>query len=97
MNTLIKAVNQEFKLFVQNGVIKIRESVKPSLWNYCNGKKNLADMVTGFPFSLSIEEVFMVGGTCLFRRCKWTNLMYKRKSKIRNTPKNDTTFITESI
>ena len=36
----IKAVNQEFKLFVQNRVIKIRESVKPSLWNYCNTKEN---------------------------------------------------------
>ena len=40
----IKAVNQEFKLFVQNRVIKIRQSVKPSLWNYCNTKENPADI-----------------------------------------------------
>ena len=44
----IKAVNQEFILFVQNRVIKIRESVKPSLWNYCNTKENPADITTRF-------------------------------------------------
>ena len=50
----IKAVNQEFKLFVQNRVIKIRESVKPSLWNYCNTKGNPVGIITRFrPHDLS--------------------------------------------
>ena len=40
--------DREFKLFVQNRVVKIRESVKPSLWNYCNTKENPADIITRF-------------------------------------------------
>ena len=31
---------------MQNRVIKIRESVKPSLWNYCNTKENPTDIIT---------------------------------------------------
>ena len=55
----IKAVNQEFKLFAQNRVIKTRESVKPSLWNYCNTKERPADIITRF---LMIYRVIQYGG-----------------------------------
>ena len=34
----IRAVNQEFKLLVQNRVIRIRENVNASLWRYCDIK-----------------------------------------------------------
>ena len=58
----IKAVNQEFKLFVQKRVIKIRKSVKPSLWNYCNTKENPADIITRFrPHDLSSNSLWWEG------------------------------------
>ena len=40
------AVNQEFKLFVQNRVIKIRENVNIYLWRYCGTEENPADIIT---------------------------------------------------
>ena len=57
----IKGVNQEFKLFVQNRAIKIRQSVKPSLWSYCNTKENPADIITRL-FVLMIYRVILYGG-----------------------------------
>ena len=47
----IRAVNQEFRFFVQNRVIKIRENVNPSLWRYCDTKENPADIITRFSSS----------------------------------------------
>ena len=58
----IKAVNQEFKSFVQNRVIKILEIVKPSLWNYCNTKENPGDIITRFrPHDLSSNSLWREG------------------------------------
>ena len=39
----IRAFNQEFRLFVQNRFIKIRENVNASLWRYCDTKENPSD------------------------------------------------------
>ena len=44
----INAVNKIFELFVKNGVIKIWENLKPFLWNYCNTKDILVDIITRF-------------------------------------------------
>ena len=42
------AVNQEFRLFVQNRVIKIRENVHISLWRYCGTEENPVDIIARF-------------------------------------------------
>ena len=52
----IRAVNQEFKLFVQNRVIKNRENVNASLWRYCDTKENPADIITRFSSSNNSSE-----------------------------------------
>ena len=52
----IRAVNQEFKLFVQNKVIKIRENVNASLCRYCDMKENLADIIMRFSSSNNSSE-----------------------------------------
>ena len=44
----IRAVNQKFRLFVQNRVIKIHENVNPSLRRYCGTKENPAAIITRF-------------------------------------------------
>ena len=44
----IKGVKQEFKLFVQNRVIKIRNNVNQALCNFCNTRENPADIITRF-------------------------------------------------
>ena len=44
----INAVNKIFELFVKNGVIEIRENLKPFLWNYCNTKDIPVDIITRF-------------------------------------------------
>ena len=50
------AVNQEFRLFVQNRIIKIRKNVNLSLWRYCDTKENPADVITRFSSSNSSSE-----------------------------------------
>ena len=52
----IEAVNQKFKLFVQNRVIKIRENVNAFLWRYCDTKENPADIITRFSSSDKLSE-----------------------------------------
>ena len=52
----IRAVNREFKLFVQNRVIKIRENVNTSLWRYCDTKENPADIIKRFSSSNNSTE-----------------------------------------
>ena len=39
------AVNQEFRLFVQNSANKIRENVNISLWRYCGADENPVDII----------------------------------------------------
>ena len=74
----IKAVNQE--------VIKTRESVKSSLWNYCSTKENPADIITWFhPHDLSSNSLWWEGP--FFLKHKRRNFMYKRKPRNRNTGK----------
>ena len=90
----IRAVNQEFKLFVQNRVIKIRESVKPSLWNYCNTKENPADKITRFrPHDLSSNSLWWEGPFFL-KDINEETLCTKENLEI-ETQKNDAEFITE--
>ena len=90
----IKAVNQEFKLFVQNRVIKIRESVKPSLWNYCNTKENPADKITRFrPHDLSSNSLWWEGPFFL-KDINEETLCTKENLEI-ETQKNDAEFISE--
>ena len=48
----IRAVNQEFRLFVQNRVI----SVNPSLKRYCDTKENPADITMRFSSSKNSSE-----------------------------------------
>ena len=92
--SLIKAVNQEFKSFVQNRVIKIRESVKPSLWNYCNTKENSADVTTRFcPHDLSSNSLWCKGPFFL-KDINEETLCTKENLEI-ETQKNDAEFITE--
>ena len=52
----IEAVNQKFKLFVQNRVIKIRENVNAFLWRYRDTKENPADIITRFSSSDKLSE-----------------------------------------
>ena len=90
----IKVVNQEFKLFVQNRVIKIRESVKPSLWNYCNTKENPADKITRFrPHDLSSNSLWWEGPFFL-KDINEETLCTKENLEI-ETQKNDAEFISE--
>ena len=90
----IRAVNQEFKLFVQNRVIKIRESVKPSLWNYCNTKENPADKITRFrPHDLSSNSLWWEGPFFL-KDINEETLCTKENLEI-ETQKNDAEFISE--
>ena len=42
----IKAKHKEFKMFVQNRVIKIRENVRGEDWHYCRTNENPADIIT---------------------------------------------------
>ena len=92
--SLIKAVNQEFKSFVQNRVIKIRESVKPSLWNCCNTKENPADIITRLrPHDLSSNSLWRKGPFFLEDISEET-LCAKENLEI-DTQKNDAEFITE--
>ena len=89
----IKTVNQEFKLFVQRRVIKIRESVKPSLWNYCNTKENPVDIITRFrPHDLSSNFLWWEGPFFL-KDVNEKTLCTKENLEI-ETQKNNTEFIT---
>ena len=54
--SLIQAFNQEFRLFVQNRVINIRENVNLSLWIYCDTKENPVDTITTFSSSNNSTE-----------------------------------------
>ena len=90
----IKAVNQEFILFVQNRVIKVRESVKPSLWNYCNTKENPADIITRFrPHDLSSNSLWWEVPFFL-KDINEETLCTKENLEI-ETQKNDAEFIAE--
>ena len=79
---------------MQNRVIKIRESVKPSLWNHYNAKENPADIITRFrPHDLSsnslwCEEHFFLKDINEETLCTKENLEIE-------TQKNDAEFITE--
>ena len=79
---------------MQNRVIKIRESVKPSLWNHYNTKENPADLITRFrPHDLSnnslwCEEHFFLKDINEETLCTKENLEIE-------TQKNDAEFITE--
>jgi hypothetical protein len=42
----IRATNKEFKTFVQNRVVTIRENVDSSKWHYCKTINNPADIIT---------------------------------------------------
>ena len=42
----VQAVKKEFKTFVQNRVIEIRDKVDPSNWYYCPTQMNPADVIT---------------------------------------------------
>ena len=42
----IKDINSEFKTFVQNRLIAIRNNVHPDNWKYCSTNENLADIIT---------------------------------------------------
>ena len=44
----IRDTKQEFKTFVQNRLIKIRENVSPKKWNYVPTNENPADIITRF-------------------------------------------------
>ena len=72
---------------MQNRVIKIRQSVKPSLWNYCNTKEKPADIITRFrPHDLSSNSLWWEGPS-LLKDINEENFMYKGKSRNRNTEK----------
>ena len=77
----IKAVNQE--------VIKTRESVKSSLWNYCSTKENPADIITWFhPHDLSSNSLWWEGPFFL-KHINEETLCTKENLEI-ETPENDT-------
>ena len=79
---------------MQNRVIKIRESVKPSLWNYCNTKENPADIITRFrPHDLSSNSLWWEGPFFL-KDINEETLCTKENLEI-ETQKNDAEFITE--
>ena len=42
----IRAKNKEFKTFVQNRVVTIRQNVAVKNWEYCRSKENAADVLT---------------------------------------------------
>ena len=42
----IKDINSEFKTFVQNRLIAIRNNVHPDNWKYCSTNENPADIIT---------------------------------------------------
>ena len=94
LSWIIKAVNQEFKLFVQNRVFKIWETVKPSAWNYCNTKENPADTITTFhPHDLSSNSLWWEGPFFL-KDINEETLCTKENLEI-ETQKNDAEFISE--
>ena len=42
----IKDINSEFKTFVQNRLIPIRNNVHPDNWKYCGTTESPADIIT---------------------------------------------------
>ena len=79
---------------MQNRVIKIRESGKPSLWNYCNTKENPIDIITRFrPHDLLSNSLWWEGPFFL-KDINEETLCTKENLEI-ETQKNDAEFITE--
>ena len=79
---------------MQNRVIRIRQRVKPPLWNYCNTKENPADIITRFsPHDLSSNSLWWEGAFFL-KDINEETLCSKENLEI-ETEKNDTEFITE--
>ena len=79
---------------MQNIVIKIRESVKPSAWNYCSTKENPADIITRFrPHDLSSNSLWWEGSFFL-KGINEETLCTKENLEI-VTQKNDAECITE--
>ena len=56
----IKAVEKEFKVFVQNRAEEIRKKVKPEVWHYCKSEDNPADIITreSSPLKLSDNKLW---------------------------------------
>ena len=55
----IKAVEKEFKVFVQNRVVDIRKNVNPDNWFYCRTYDNPADIITRFKTIESLESLHL--------------------------------------
>ena len=53
----IKAVDKEFRVFVQNRVVDIRRNVNPNSWFYCRTYDNPADIITRFKTLESLESL----------------------------------------
>ena len=63
----IKAVDKEFRVFVQNRVVDIRRNVNPNSWFYCRTYDNPADIITRFKTE-SLESLHMWwNGPCFLR------------------------------
>ena len=63
----IKAVDKEFRVFVQNRVVDIRRNVNPNSWFYCRTYDNPADIITRFKTE-SLESLHMWwNGPCFLK------------------------------
>ena len=60
----IKDNNSEFKTFVQNILMAIRNNVHPDNWKYCSINENPADIIT----KIKMCDISMVGGTPFLKK-----------------------------
>ena len=69
----IKAIEQEFKTFVQNLAVFIREKVNSNLWKYITSQENPADLITriessGFSLSNNDNSLWLKGPEILKKK-----------------------------
>ena len=73
----MKAVDKEFRVFVQNRVVDVRRNVNPNSWFYCRTHYNPTDIITRFKTFESLESLHMWwNGPCFkwwFKWSKWSN------------------------
>ena len=88
----VKAVDKEFKTFVQNRVVEIRKNVEKDKWFYCRSQENPADIITRLnEFSLINEKLWWNGPEFL----KYDYVDYVEENKFKKEVMDD--FYTEDV
>ena len=78
----IKDINSEFKTFVQNRLIAIRNNVHPDNWKYCSTNKNPADIITKIKIcGISANNLWLEGPHFLKNIVEFNNRSRKQTKK----------------